>query len=47
MRAVEVGVPALAGVVAGTWIQQRIETTTLSLLFAAFLVVAAVDLVVR
>jgi len=47
VRAVEVGVPALAGVVAGTWIQQRIETTTLSLLFAAFLVVAAVDLVVR
>src|SRR5256714_13047448 len=47
LRAVEVGVPALAGVVAGTWIQQRIETTTLSLLFAVFLVVAAVDLVVR
>jgi uncharacterized membrane protein YfcA len=47
LRAVEVGLPAIAGVVAGTWIQQRVPVTTLSLLFAGLLVVVAVDLVVR
>jgi uncharacterized protein len=40
-----VGIPALGGVVFGTWIQQRIETETISLLFALLLVAVAVDLV--
>jgi uncharacterized membrane protein YfcA len=47
LRAVEVGLPAMAGVVAGTWIQQRISTTALSFLFAALLVAVSVDLLVK
>jgi uncharacterized protein len=47
LRAAEVGVPALGGVVAGTWIQQRVPNSTLSLLFAGLLVVVAIDLVVK
>jgi uncharacterized membrane protein YfcA len=46
-QAVEVGLPAVGGVLAGTWIQQRIRTSTLSFLFAALLVAVAVDLIVR
>jgi uncharacterized membrane protein YfcA len=42
-----VGVPAIAGVWLGTWIQQRIATETLSLLFALVLVGAAVELVLK
>jgi uncharacterized membrane protein YfcA len=41
-----VGVPALAGVLAGTWLQQRVPMRAISLLFAALLVVSAVDLLV-
>src|SRR5919202_3678507 len=39
-----VGLPAVAGVVAGTWLQQRLALRTISLLFAALLTVVAVDL---
>lgn len=39
-----VGLPAIAGVIAGTALQQRISTRTISLLFAAMLVVVAGDL---
>jgi uncharacterized membrane protein YfcA len=39
-----VGVPAVGGVVAGTWLQQRIPVRTVRLLFAVVLVVAAIDL---
>jgi uncharacterized membrane protein YfcA len=39
-----VGLPAIAGVVAGTALQQRISTRAISLLFAAMLVVVAGDL---
>jgi uncharacterized membrane protein YfcA len=42
-----VGVPAVGGVLAGTWLQQRLRTQTVSLLFAALLVATAVGLVVR
>jgi uncharacterized membrane protein YfcA len=42
-----VGIPAVVGVVGGTWLQQRVPQRTLSLLFAALLVAAAVDLVVK
>ncbi|MDQ6749272.1 MAG: sulfite exporter TauE/SafE family protein [Actinomycetota bacterium] len=41
-----VGLPAVAGVVAGTWLQQRLSVRTISLLFAALLVAVAVDLLV-
>jgi len=42
-----VGTPAVAGVLAGTWLQQRVSARALSLLFAALLVATAVDLVLR
>jgi uncharacterized membrane protein YfcA len=40
-----VGLPALAGVVAGTSLQQRVPQEALSLAFAALLVVVAVTLI--
>src|SRR3954470_739219 len=39
-----VGVPAVAGVVAGTWLQQRVPPRAVSLLFAALLVATAIDM---
>jgi uncharacterized membrane protein YfcA len=41
-----VGVPAVAGVLIGTELQQRISTQAISLIFAALLAVVAVDLLV-
>jgi uncharacterized membrane protein YfcA len=41
-----VGVPAMGGVLAGTWLQQRVPTRTISLLFAALMVCSAVVLLV-
>lgn len=40
-------VPAILGVVAGTAIQQRISQRAVSLLFAALLLVIAIELIVR
>jgi uncharacterized protein len=40
-----VGVPAVAGVLLGTWLQQQIRTATIGLLFAILLIAVAVDLV--
>jgi uncharacterized protein len=42
-----VGVPAVGGVIAGTWLQQRIRVRTVRLMFAAVLVVAAIDLALK
>lgn len=42
-----VGVPAIGGVLFGTWLAQRLHTRVISLLFAALLVASAVDLIVR
>ena len=42
-----VGVPAVGGVLAGTWLQQRVPPRTVSLLFAALLAATAVGLLVR
>ena len=42
-----VGVPAVGGVVIGTWLQQRLSTRWIALLFAAVLVASAVELVLR
>jgi uncharacterized protein len=39
-----VGVPAVAGVLIGTELQQRISTKAISLVFSALLMVAAIDL---
>ena len=40
-------IPAVGGVVAGTALQQRLPQRTISLFFAAMLVVVAVELIVR
>jgi uncharacterized protein len=42
-----VGVPAVAGVLLGTWLQQRLRQRSIALLFAAVLVASAVELVLR
>jgi uncharacterized membrane protein YfcA len=42
-----IGLPALGGVLAGTWLQQRIRGQTVSLLFAGLLVVVAAELLIR
>jgi uncharacterized membrane protein YfcA len=47
LDAVLVGVPAVGGVLIGTWLQQRLATRSISLLFAAVLVASAVELLVR
>ena len=47
LDAVLIGIPAVAGVLIGTWLQQRLQGRTISLLFAAVLVASAVELVLR
>jgi uncharacterized membrane protein YfcA len=42
-----VGFPAIAGVIAGTWLQQRLSSRLLIVLFAGFLVVIAVRLLLQ
>jgi uncharacterized membrane protein YfcA len=41
-----VGLPAIAGAVAGTALQQRVPERTISVLFAVLLVVIAIELIV-
>jgi uncharacterized membrane protein YfcA len=41
-----VGIPAVGGVLFGTWLQQRVPVRALSLVFAGLLVVVAVDLLI-
>ena len=41
-----VGVPAVAGVLAGTSLQQRLSGRTISLMFAGLLVAVAIELLV-
>jgi uncharacterized protein len=42
-----VGIPAIGGVLAGTWLQQRLPTRTIGLMFTGLLVASAVELVLR
>jgi uncharacterized membrane protein YfcA len=42
-----VGVPAVGGVLLGTWLQQRVDERSISVLFAAVLVASAVELLVQ
>lgn len=44
VEALLVGIPAVGGVLAGTWLQQRVPTRAISLLFAALLLASAVKL---
>ena len=41
-----IGVPAVGGVLLGTWLQQRVPVRALSLAFAGLLVLVAVELLV-
>lgn len=45
--AIEVGLPAVAGVLIGTWLQQRLPARTIALMFAAVLVASAIELILR
>ncbi len=42
-----VGGPAVAGVLIGTWLQQRLQARVISLAFAAVLIASAVELVLK
>jgi uncharacterized membrane protein YfcA len=42
-----VGIPAVGGVLLGTWLQQRLATRSISLLFAAVLVASALELLTQ
>jgi uncharacterized protein len=42
-----VGIPAVGGVLIGAWLQQRLHSRVISLLFAGVLVASAVELVLR
>jgi uncharacterized membrane protein YfcA len=47
LDAVLIGVPAIAGVLIGTRLQQRLAGRTVALLFAGVLVLSAVELILR
>jgi hypothetical protein len=42
-----IGVPAVGGVLIGTWLQRRLAIRSITLLFAAVLVAAAVELLLE
>jgi uncharacterized membrane protein YfcA len=42
-----VGIPAVGGVLLGAWLQQRLPTRTIALLFAGVLVASAVELLLQ
>ena len=47
LDAVLIGAPAIGGVLIGTWLQQRLPTRSISLLFAAVLIASAAELLLR
>jgi uncharacterized membrane protein YfcA len=47
LDAVLIGIPAMGGVLIGTWLQQRLATRSISLLFAVVLVASAVELMTQ
>jgi uncharacterized membrane protein YfcA len=47
LDAILIGVPAVGGVLIGTWLQQRMPTRSISLLFAVVLVASAAELLAR
>ena len=47
LAAIEIGLPAVAGVLIGTWLQQRLKARAIALMFAGVLVASAVELILR
>jgi uncharacterized membrane protein YfcA len=47
LDALYIGLPAVVGVLGGTWLQQRLRASSIALLFAAVLVASAIELVLR
>jgi uncharacterized protein len=47
LDALLVGVPAIAGVLFGTWLQQRLPGRSIALMFSVVLVASAVELLMR
>jgi uncharacterized protein len=47
LDAVLIGVPAVIGVLGGTWLAQRLPARAIALLFAAVLLASAIELVLR
>jgi uncharacterized membrane protein YfcA len=47
LDAVLIGVPAVVGVLMGTWLQQRLQARAIALGFAALLVASAAELVIK
>lgn len=47
LDALLIGIPAVGGVLLGTWLQQRMHIRALSLLFAAVLVASAIELMLE
>ncbi|HEY3960318.1 MAG TPA: sulfite exporter TauE/SafE family protein [Solirubrobacteraceae bacterium] len=47
LDALLIGAPAVGGVLIGTWLQQRLNVRTISLLFAAVLVASAIELLAQ
>ena len=45
LKGLLIGIPAVGGVLFGTWLQQRVRTETIGLLFALLLIAVAVDLI--
>ena len=43
--AILIGIPAIGGVLFGTWLQQRVPLEAISLLFAFLMVLVAAELV--
>lgn len=42
-----IGIPAVGGVLLGTWLQQRLDNRVIALLFASLLVATAVELLLQ
>lgn len=47
LDAILIGIPAIGGVLLGTWLQQHLDNRVIALLFAALLVATAVELLLQ